>query len=187
MGQMGSQRATSGMSMEGEMKFKVGDKVRVRQWEAMSRGNKFVCDSISFPETPFLFPVAGKRFCGQVVTIKEIEGDYYHIEEDNGQYCWIDEMFEGYAFEYGEIVEFSDFGERWERKVYVGYIDGANYPYISADLADIAEFRESAGFDCVHWKRARPVQHTIIIDGIEIGVSDSAYRALKEKLCGGQK
>jgi len=173
--------------MEGKMKFKVGDKVRVRQWEAMMRQGESLSGDIGFPGKEWLFLKMNKKFCGQVVTIKEVMGNCYRIKEDNGSYHWIDEMFEGYAFGYGEIAEFSDDGEQWNKGIYVSYIDGANYPYISADLADVAEFREGASFDCMHWKYARPVQHTIIIDGIEIGVSDSIYRALKERLCGGRK
>ena len=168
------------------MKYKVGDRVRVRQWEAMLRGNKLVCNSISFLGTPFTFPKTNRKFCGQIVTIKEVWDDYYYIEEDDGQYCWTDEMFEGYAFEFGETAEFSNDGEKWERKFYAGYIDGADYPYVAVNKVDEARFKKGLSFTCALWKYARPIpkKHTIIIDGVEIEVSDEDYKALKEKLCG---
>jgi len=168
-----------------KMKYKIGDKVRVRQWEAMLRGNKLVCDDISFLGKPFLFLKTNRRFCGQVVTIKEVKDDYYRIEEDNGQCCWIDEMFEGYAFEFGEIVDFSIDGKEWRKRIYVGYIDGANCPYVAVNTFDELEFRKGRSFECAFWKYARPIpkKHTIIIDGVEIEVSDEDYKALKEKLC----
>ena len=52
------------------MRYKEGNRVRVRQWEAMLRGNKLVCDGINFLGKPFLFLKTNRRFCGQVVTIK---------------------------------------------------------------------------------------------------------------------
>jgi len=169
------------------MKFKVGDKVRVRQWRAMMRQGVPLSGDIGFFGKPWLFLRTNRKFCGQAVTIKEVMDNCYRIEEDNGSYHWIDEMFEGYAFEYGEIAEFSDDNVSWRTGIYVGYIDGANHPYVAADSDDIDEFREAAKFSYTHWKYARPKGHTIIIDGVEIKISEEGYRALKEKLCGEQK
>ena len=178
------------------MKFKVGDKVRVRQWEAMMRQGEPLCGDISFPKEPFLFLKTNKKFCGQVVTIKEVDSCYYRIEEDNGQWHWIDEMFEGYAFEYGELIEVSrsdieitQSGEGWRRRIYIAYADGSSRPYVCVHSLDENRFREGKSFDCVFYECARPVskKHTITIDGIKIRISDEDYRALKEKLCGGWK
>jgi len=161
------------------MRYKVGNRVRVRQWKAMLRGNKLVCDNISFLGKSFLFLKTNRKFCGQVVTIREVRDDYYHIEEDNGRCCWIDEMFEGYAFKFGELIEVSRSGieitqpdGEWKKRIYVAYADGSSRPY-------------GKSFDCVFYEYARPIpkKHTIIIDGIEIEVSDEDYKALKEKLC----
>jgi len=170
------------------MRYKKGDRVRVRQWEAMARQYELLSnDNIGiFKEYLYPFLKTNKKFCGQVVTIKKIENDCYRIEEDNERCCWIDEMFEGYAFEYGEVAEFSNDSERWERRIYVGYIDGANYPYVSVNLVDETRFKKGISFTCDSWKYARPIpkKHTIIIDGVEIEVSDEDYKALKKKLCG---
>ena len=167
------------------MRYKEGNRVRVRQWEAMKRQGELLSGDISFHGKPFLFLKMNRRFCGQVVTIKKVEGCCYRIEEDNGQWHWIDEEFEGYAFEYGETAEFSNDGEKWERKFYAGYIDGADYPYVAVNKVDEARFKKGLSFTCVLWKYARPIpkKHTIIIDGVEIEISDEDYKALKEKLC----
>jgi len=177
------------------MRYKEGDRVRVRQWEAMLRGNKLVCDNISFLGKPFLFLKTNRRFCGQVVTIKGVANDHYRIEEDNRQCCWIDEMFEGYAFEYGEVIEVSQSGieitrsdKEWKRRIYIAYTDGSSRPYVCVHSLDENRFREGKSFGCVFYKYARPIskKHTIIIDGVEIKVSDEDYKALKEKLCKGE-
>ena len=167
------------------MRYKEGDRVRVRQWKAMARQGKLLSDGISFPEKWWIFLKTNKKFCGQVVTIKKIENDCYRIEEDNERCCWIDEMFEGYAFEYGEVAEFSDSGNTWTRRIYVAYADGAERPYVTVDPIDATGFKKGMSFTIETWKHARPIpkKHTIIIDGVEIEVSDEDYKALKEKLC----
>jgi len=172
------------------MKYKVGDRVRVRQWGAMLRGNKLVCDGINFLGKQFIFPNANRRFCKQVVTINEVWDDHYRIKEDNREYCWIDEVFEGYAFEFGELIEVSQSGNKWEKRIYVGYIDGSDYPYICvySDDNSLNGFKKGNSFSIMSWKYARPIpkKHTIIIDGVEIEISDEDYKALKEKLCKGE-
>jgi len=172
-----------------KMRYKEGDKVRVRQWEAMLRGNELVGGNISFLGKSFVFLKMNRRFCGQVVTIREVCSDHYRIEEDNGLCCWIDELFEGYAFEFGKVAEFSNDGKKWERRIYVSYIDGADYPYVSVNSIDETRFKKGLSFLCALWKYARPIpkKYTIIIDGVEIEVSDEDYKALKEKLCGRNK
>ena len=170
------------------MEYKVGDKVRVRQWEAMARQYELLSnDNIGiYKEYLYPFLKTNKKFCGQVVTIKKIENDCYRIEEDNERCCWIDEMFEGHAFEYGEVAEFSDSGNAWIRRIYVAYADGAERPYVTVDPIDVTGFKKGMSFAIETWKHARPIpkKHTIIIDGVEIEVSDEDYKALKEKLCG---
>ena len=170
------------------MKYKVGDRVRVRQWEAMARQYKLLSnDNIGiYKEYLYPFLKTNKKFCGQVVTIKKIENDCYRIEEDNERCCWIDEMFEGYAFEYGEVADYSNDGKKWERRIYMGYIDGSSYPYIGVHPLDEKKFKEGKNFNLGSWKYARPIpkKYTIIIDGVKIKISEEDYRILKEKLCG---
>lgn len=66
-----------------EMKYKVGDVVKVR--EDLEEGGDFgrVCVSSEMAE-----------FAGKLVTISSVNGDDYFIEEDDETYYWIDEFFE---------------------------------------------------------------------------------------------
>lgn len=63
-------------------KYKVGDKVRIKEdlYEGESYGNMYFNDEM-------------EEMCGEVVTIEEVCGGYYEVEE-NG-WSWTDEMFEG--------------------------------------------------------------------------------------------
>lgn len=70
------------------MKYKVGDKVLVRedlivdQWYGR---DVFISEMVSFKE--------------KIVTIKKIYTDIYTIVEDSGKWHWTDEMFSGKASE----------------------------------------------------------------------------------------
>ena len=170
------------------MRYKVGDRVRVRRWETMEKQYKVTkYGDIDISGIPF--DKKRKPFCGQVVTIKKVADGQYRIKEDDGYWFWIDEMFEGYAFKFGEVAEFSNNGERWMKRIYVGYADGYDHPYICVYSEDEYKFKKPENFcytmAMVMWKYARPIpkKHTIIIDGVEIEVSNEDYKALKEKLC----
>lgn len=66
------------------MKYKVGDKVKVR--EDLEIGKSY--DKKTFVEKM-------KKYKGQIVTIKVVYDDRYRIEEDNQDWYWTDEMLEG--------------------------------------------------------------------------------------------
>ena len=69
------------------MKYKVGDKVRVR---------KDLVDNSEYGEE--LFTGEMMQFVGKVVTISELlDDDEYFIRETNSDYVWTDEMFDGLA------------------------------------------------------------------------------------------
>ena len=66
-------------------KFKVGDKVRVREWDDMVEKYGVKYGTI---QVPWLFTEDMRKYCGCVVTIKEVVEkpgyrSYYFIEEDN--------------------------------------------------------------------------------------------------------
>ena len=65
------------------MKYKVGDKVKVR--EDLEIG-KVYCGQT--------FVVQMKQYKGQIVTIKVVNNDGYYIEEDGQDWYWTDEMLE---------------------------------------------------------------------------------------------
>ena len=76
------------------MKYKVGDKVRVRK--------DLVIDSCYGRED---FVGEMKSFIGKVVTISKVIDEEYMILEDNGDYAWTEEMFEGLANEAPSITK----------------------------------------------------------------------------------
>ena len=65
------------------MKYKVGDKVRIREDLVMGEnyGGSVVVDDMT-------------DMGGSVVTIERVGYFGYYIEEDTDEYCWTDEMFE---------------------------------------------------------------------------------------------
>ena len=78
------------------MKYKVGDKVRVRKWDDMVEEFGEYIESIDIPICSFTKEM--REYCGEIVTIKEIkDGNSYYIKEDNEEWYWVDEMFE-YVF-----------------------------------------------------------------------------------------
>lgn len=75
------------------MKYKIGDKVRVRSdleyhiyYEMEDAGAKNT------------FVSAMKDLSGKIVTISGYRHGQYVLEEQLGNYLWVDEMFDGYAF-----------------------------------------------------------------------------------------
>lgn len=68
------------------MKYKVGDKVRVR---------KDLVGYSSYGGCSFLREM--ESFIGKVVTIRKVIDEEYTILEDDGEYAWTEEMFEGLA------------------------------------------------------------------------------------------
>ena len=66
------------------MKYKVGDKVRVK--ENLPLYMKAHCVSTFSPET--------LKYNGMIVTVSEVKKDQYKIEEDKGFYDWYENMLE---------------------------------------------------------------------------------------------
>lgn len=65
------------------MKHKVGDIVKVREDLKVGKDDGDVFVTIDMAE-----------FAGKLVTIDSVDGEYYHIEEDDLNYYWIDDFFE---------------------------------------------------------------------------------------------
>lgn len=86
------------------MKYKVGDKVKVRTWSDMAL--EFSVDEdgdIKVPHhqiyqlTQIYFTKKMEQYCGKTVTIKdrhESEGYYDIIEDTEDEFCFSDDMFE---------------------------------------------------------------------------------------------
>lgn len=67
-----------------EMKYKVGDKVRVRSDLQISRRYG-----------AYMFTFGMDHYKGSVVIISKANPTFYRIEEDEGNWIWTDEMLEG--------------------------------------------------------------------------------------------
>lgn len=74
------------------MKYKVGDKVRVRDWDDMKR--EFGTDEYGIATPDCCFTYDMKKYCNSIVTIDAINDNIYNIKEDNNVWQWCDEMFE---------------------------------------------------------------------------------------------
>ena len=83
------------------MKYKVGDRVRIKNIDWYNKyKNKY--GNIDYGcETEILFTSEMSSFCGQVVTITRVQYiggvRFYRLIEDKGVYTWIDGMFKGLA------------------------------------------------------------------------------------------
>lgn len=74
------------------MKYKVGDKVLIRQWDDMVAEFGVDGDGDIYTKPMFIAQYM-KEFCGTVVTISYSRG-YYEIIEGNGDGWWSDDMIE---------------------------------------------------------------------------------------------
>ena len=72
-----------------ELKYKVGDKVRINSIEWYNE-NK---DWTGHVPVPCLFRKEMSEYCGQIMTIRHINSASYFLEGVN--FFWSDEMFEG--------------------------------------------------------------------------------------------
>lgn len=120
------------------MKYKVGDKVRVRNDLKVNNnyGDYVYCGNMPF-------------FKGKTVTIKAVTDfkydKHYLITEDDGRYYWTDKMFEDVNDDEAEIVKFRAFLE----EVANLHADGYDEEYTT--LARIIEYGQD-GYDGYNYK-----------------------------------
>lgn len=74
------------------MKYKVGDKVRVKSWEEMEK--EYGLYKNGDIKTKANFAKSMKFLCNKIVTIKKVIPEYYSIKEDTERFAWSDDMFE---------------------------------------------------------------------------------------------
>lgn len=125
------------------MKYKVGDKVRVRQWDDMVKEYGFI-DSVErdiyIPDCTFVNSM--KKFCGSVVTISNIvsNNNRYLIKEDDHLWYWTDDMFEPYKVTLARQADFID------KEAYSKLIKQLEkQPIIFAPKSSIDGFKVSTG------------------------------------------
>ena len=73
------------------MKYKVGDKVRIRAWKDMAREYGMNGGSIRIPQS---FVPEMRKYCGKVMTIASNKYDCYAMKEDPDGWTFSKEMFE---------------------------------------------------------------------------------------------
>lgn len=76
------------------IKYGIGDRVLVKSVDWYNE-NKDLCGVVNVPKN---FVSSMSKYCGKVVAITRVGYNCYYIAEDNGEYAWSDEMFEGHAF-----------------------------------------------------------------------------------------
>ena len=105
----------------GDMKYNVGDKVRIKSLGWYDE-NKDVYGYIECGKSSMNFETS--QLCGKIVTISRINDatNTYRIEEDNGFYNWTDEMIECLVEEEVGLVD--NLSSRWvnEFELPDGYI-----------------------------------------------------------------
>lgn len=137
------------------MKYKVNDKVRIRSWEAMKR--EFGLTGAGEIDLTFVFTFEMKEFCGKSMYVNKVNGTSYLLDKEiNVQFT--DDMLEGYAFEYGEDIEFSNDKLDWNYRKYLNYVDGISRPYICVPCNFVKEFINGKMYPTVSYKYARPLQ-----------------------------
>jgi hypothetical protein len=160
-----------------KMKYSVGQRVTIRKYEAMARESKInEAGDVSLSRGCFRKDM--KKYCGSQLTISEIRDDYYKMEEDNGYWCWTDDMIE-HNFTYGEEIEVSDYCEHWVRKIFIGFIDGGIIPYLTTPTE---EFNDVDCFVFCNYKHARKIENKvkITIDGQDLYISKESAEELRK-------
>ena len=146
------------------MNYKVGDKVRVRQYKAMVW--EFGIREDKGIKTPYAtFWESMQIYCGDVLTIRNVTADGYRCSNERDMEVsrrWTDAMFEGYAFEYGDRIEVSDDRENWYERIYMGYIDGGKSPYAVVSDLFLDKYRKGKRFEIWRYKYARPIPQPTI-------------------------
>lgn len=72
------------------MKYKVGDKVKVREWDDMVE--EFGTDEDGDIDCNLYFVEYMKKYCGKEMTVSRVLTGYYTLEEDDMEWQWTDDM-----------------------------------------------------------------------------------------------
>ncbi len=97
------------------MKYKVGDKVKIKTWEDLEREYGIASSGniqYSSPTAAFFVKEMERelnsRFCDRVLTIMKVTG-YYYLMEEMPQWTWSDYMIEGLEKNYYTIFDSIEF------------------------------------------------------------------------------
>ena len=85
------------------MKYKVGDKVRIKSLEWYNERKNWL-GHVAHDDFYNTFVSSMSPYCGMTANITEVEGSHYILDVDNGNWWWQDFMFEE-AFAYDQNYE----------------------------------------------------------------------------------
>lgn len=173
------------------MKYKVGDKVRVRE--------DLIVDAMYGDENVY-FRSDMACYKGQIVTISRVGDYFYKIEEDPFYYSWTDEMFEDVSDDENKartvnvadnpkafhdvFVEMIDFAkehltkEQFNEFIYTVYTRGIeNAPIIETPVYENIEYDGR-----VLWKRIKGVEYKVECKNFEDDkIKDYKIRGTKKE------
>lgn len=126
------------------MRYKKGDKVRVRSLE-WHNANKDEDGDVPLRHTcgsKYNFVADMSCFCGKIVTINNVGHGRYDIKEDDCCFYWTDEMFDGLADETESQEKMVSLGkvEEWLYKNFYESYNLNNYGEYDLDKPYIASF-----------------------------------------------
>ena len=130
------------------MKFKVGDRVRVRQWDDMAK--EFGVNKSGQINTPGIeFYEEKKKFCGKILEIKGVVEWTYHVSCSANSWIWLDCMLENYTIK-GEFMFKVKVGELYGKRLknvilYGSYARGEATDDSDIDMAVVLEGDISPG------------------------------------------
>lgn len=161
------------------MKYKVNDEVRIRQWKPMER--QFGLSNVDI-NCRLRFSREMKQYCGKSARIVEVESDRYRLEVEDQivPFSFTDDMLEGYAFEYGDEIEVNSDEGQWERKIYVGYVDGSRHPYQCVSKYFRQYFNNGKNFVIDSYKHARPIKKNKELEELILETRE-VFERLKDK------
>lgn len=133
------------------MRYKVGDKVKVREWDNIDKEFGVDKEIGSIPSRLKTFVSDMKEYCGKIITIKSIGNNYYKIEEDNGDWRWTDDMLINPHFSITDLIQGMACETRnGNRYLFMSGNLIRNYSYRSVDdLTDDLLSESSVDFDIV--------------------------------------
>ena len=154
------------------MKFKVGDKVRIRK--DLKSGERY--NGISFA-------VEMEKYRGKVAKITKIIFDNYKLDIDDGEWCWSDNMLEHVLnLENGDIIT--------RRDLEKGIITGDRIRILDNGISwvDISNYTEelkfrytdNENFDII--KVERPIEYKTVFERVEDGETKILNETEKEYL-----
>ncbi len=142
------------------MKYKAGETITLREWEAMKRqyGEGSSCSI----RTPMICVTLGMyKYCGRKAKIVSVHSDNYGLDIDKREFIWTDDMI-AHNFTYGEKIEVWNDRERIEKRIFTSLADGGLFPFRCVDFGHEQKFKDGNHFSTSGWVNARKIEEPVI-------------------------